>query len=164
LIFINQMRQKIGVMFGSPDTTTGGQALKFYASVRLDMRRIQSLKDGEQVVGNRVKVKVVKNKVAPPFKEAEFDMLYGEGISREGEILDLGVEHRIVEKSGAWYAYKGERLGQGRENARLFLKTNPELALKIENEIRQALGLPLRQAEKSAEPEVAQPAKARKGD
>lgn len=164
LIFINQMRQKIGVMFGSPDTTTGGQALKFYASVRLDMRRIQSLKDGEQVVGNRVKVKVVKNKVAPPFKEAEFDMLYGEGISREGEILDLGVEHRIVEKSGAWYAYKGERLGQGRENARLFLKNNPELALKIENEIRQALGLPLRQAEKPAEPEVAQPAKARKGD
>lgn len=164
LIFINQMRQKIGVMFGSPDTTTGGQALKFYASVRLDMRRIQSLKDGEQVVGNRVKVKVVKNKVAPPFKEAEFDMLYGEGISREGEILDLGVEHRIVEKSGAWYAYKGERLGQGRENARLFLKSNPELALKIENEIRQALGLPLRQAEKPAEPEVAQPAKARKGD
>lgn len=164
LIFINQMRQKIGVMFGSPDTTTGGQALKFYASVRLDMRRIQSLKDGEQVVGNRVKVKVVKNKVAPPFKEAEFDMLYGEGISREGEILDLGVEHRIVEKSGAWYAYKGERLGQGRENARLFLKNNPELALKIENEIRQALGLPLRQAEKPAEPEVAQPAKAKKGD
>ncbi|HXF05532.1 MAG TPA: recombinase RecA [Blastocatellia bacterium] len=164
LIFINQMRQKIGVMFGSPDTTTGGQALKFYASVRLDMRRIQSLKDGEQVVGNRVKVKVVKNKVAPPFKEAEFDMLYGEGISREGEILDLGVEHRILEKSGAWYAYKGERLGQGRENARLFLKSNPELALKIENEIRQALGLPLRQAEKPAEPEVAQPAKARKGD
>jgi recombination protein RecA len=165
LIFINQMRQKIGVMFGSPDTTTGGQALKFYASVRLDMRRIQSLKDGDQVVGNRVKVKVVKNKVAPPFKEAEFDMLYGEGISREGEILDLGVEHRIVEKSGAWYAYKGERLGQGRENARVFLKNNPDLALTIENEIRQALGLPQRQAHKPSEPEVAQPAaKGRKGE
>lgn len=125
LIFINQMRQKIGVMFGSPDTTTGGQALKFYASVRLDMRRIQSLKDGEQVVGNRVKVKVVKNKVAPPFKEAEFDMLYGEGISREGEILDLGVEHRIVEKSGAWYAYKGERLGQGARMRVCFSRTIP---------------------------------------
>jgi len=163
LIFINQMRQKIGVMFGSPETTTGGQALKFYASVRLDMRRTNALKDGETIVGNRVKVRVVKNKVAPPFKEAEFDMLYSEGISREGEILDLGVEHRLIEKSGAWYSYKGERLGQGRENARLFLKANPELALTIENEIRQALGLPRREAKKP-ESETTSSAKAKKAE
>ncbi len=163
LIFINQMRQKIGVMFGSPETTTGGQALKFYASVRLDMRRTNALKDGETIVGNRVKVRVVKNKVAPPFKEAEFDMLYSEGISREGEILDLGVEHRLIEKSGAWYSYKGERLGQGRENARLFLKANPELALTIENEIRHMLGLPRREVKKP-EPETAASAKAKKAE
>ncbi|MEO0249737.1 MAG: hypothetical protein ABIN58_09445, partial [candidate division WOR-3 bacterium] len=164
LIFINQMRQKIGVMFGSPETTTGGQALKFYASVRLDMRRTGAIKDGEEVVGNRVKVKVVKNKVAPPFKEAEFDLLYSEGISREGEILDLGVEQRIIDKSGAWFAYKGERLGQGRENARLYLKTNPDLALTIENEIRQALGLPHRESGKVSEPESPPPAKAKRGE
>jgi recombination protein RecA len=163
LIFINQMRQKIGVMFGSPDTTTGGQALKFYASLRLDMRRISTIKDGEEVVGNRVKVKVVKNKVAPPFKEAEFDMLYGVGISREGEILDLGVEYKLVDKSGAWFAYKGERLGQGRENSRVFLRGNPALALTIENEIRQAMGLPQRESEKPSEPETP-PAKAKKGE
>ncbi len=163
LIFINQMRQKIGVMFGSPETTTGGQALKFYASVRLDMRRTNALKDGETIVGNRVKVRVVKNKVAPPFKEAEFDMLYSEGISREGEIVDLGVEHRLIEKSGAWYSYKGERLGQGRENARLFLKANPELALTIENEIRQVLGLPRREVKKP-EPEATPSAKAKKAE
>ncbi|GBC83489.1 Protein RecA [bacterium HR10] len=164
LIFINQMRQKIGVMFGSPETTTGGQALKFYASVRLDMRRTNAIKDGETIVGNRVKVRVVKNKVAPPFKEAEFDMLYSEGISREGEILDLGVEHRIIEKSGAWYSYKGERLGQGRENARLFLKSNPDLALTIENEIRQVLGLPRREAARAPEPEPSPAAKAKKAE
>jgi len=164
LIFINQMRQKIGVMFGSPETTTGGQALKFYASVRLDMRRTNAIKDGETIIGNRVKVRVVKNKVAPPFKEAEFDMLYSEGISREGEILDLGVEHRIIEKSGAWYSYKGERLGQGRENARLFLKSNPDLALTIENEIRQVLGLPRREAARALEPEPSPQAKAKKAE
>jgi recombination protein RecA len=164
LIFINQMRQKIGVMFGSPETTTGGQALKFYASVRLDMRRTNALKDGETIIGNRVKVRVVKNKVAPPFKEAEFDMLYSEGISREGEILDLGVDRRIIEKSGAWYSYKGERLGQGRENARLFLKSNPDLALAIENEIRHALGLPRREGAQVPEPETAPSAKAKKAE
>jgi len=164
LIFINQMRQKIGVMFGSPETTTGGQALKFYASVRLDMRRTNALKDGETIIGNRVKVRVVKNKVAPPFKEAEFDMLYSEGISREGEILDLGVDRRIIEKSGAWYSYKGERLGQGRENARLFLKSNPDLALAIENEIRHALGLPRREGAQVPEPEMAPSAKAKKAE
>jgi len=164
LIFINQMRQKIGVMFGSPETTTGGQALKFYASVRLDMRRTNAIKDGETIVGNRVKVRVVKNKVAPPFKEAEFDMLYSEGISREGEILDLGVEHRIIEKSGAWYSYKGERLGQGRENARLFLKSNPDLALTIENEIRQLLGLPRREVARAPESEPSPAAKAKKAE
>ncbi len=125
LIFINQLREKIGVMFGNPETTTGGRALKFYASVRIDIRRIASIKDGDQMIGGRTRVKVVKNKVAPPFREAEFDMMYGEGISREGDLLDLAVEKRIVEKSGAWFAYGGERLGQGRENAKQFLKENP---------------------------------------
>ncbi len=143
LIFINQLREKIGVMFGNPETTTGGRALKFYASVRLDIRRIASLKEGEAVVGSRAKVKVVKNKVAPPFREAEFDILYGEGISKEGDLLDLGVDHKIVEKSGAWYAIDGERMGQGRENARQFLKENKDIRQEVENRLRQGLGLPV---------------------
>ena len=143
VIFINQIRMKIGVMFGSPETTTGGNALKFYASVRLDIRRIGSIKRGEEVVGNETKVKVVKNKVAPPFKEAEFDILYGQGISREGEIIDLGVVAKVVEKSGAWYAYNGEKIGQGKDNCREFLKENPALAIEIENKVRQSLGVPL---------------------
>jgi recombination protein RecA len=142
VIFINQIRMKIGVMFGSPETTTGGNALKFYASVRLDIRRTGSIKKGDDVVGSETKVKVVKNKVAPPFKTAEFDILYGEGISREGEIIDLGVLHKAVEKSGAWYAYQGEKIGQGRENAREFLRENPALAHEIENKIRASLGVP----------------------
>ena len=143
LIFINQLREKIGVMFGNPETTTGGRALKFYASVRLDIRRIASLKEAEAVIGSRAKVKVVKNKVAPPFREAEFDILYGEGISKEGDLLDLGVDHRIVEKSGAWYAFNGERMGQGRENARQFLKDNRDICNEVENRLRQGLGLPV---------------------
>jgi recombination protein RecA len=142
VIFINQIRMKIGVMFGSPETTTGGNALKFYASVRIDIRRIGSIKKGDEVVGSETKVKVVKNKVAPPFKTAEFDILYGAGISREGEIIDLGVNHKVVEKSGAWYAYNGEKIGQGRENARDFLRENPQLAHEAENKIREALGVP----------------------
>jgi recombination protein RecA len=141
LIFINQIREKIGVMFGNPETTTGGRALKFYASVRLDIRRISSLKDGDQVVGNRTRVKVVKNKVAPPFRQAEFDILYGKGISKEGDLLDLGVERNIIDKSGAWYSYQGERIGQGRENVRQFLIQNPDLTEKIEKKVRQELGL-----------------------
>jgi recombination protein RecA len=141
LIFINQLREKIGVMFGNPETTTGGRALKFYASVRIDIRRIASIKDGDQVVGGRTRVKVVKNKVAPPFREAEFDVMYGEGISREGDLLDLAVEKRIVEKSGAWFAYNGDRLGQGRENAKQFLKDNPEIRQMIEDRVRRDLGL-----------------------
>jgi recombination protein RecA len=141
LIFINQLREKIGVMFGNPETTTGGRALKFYASVRIDIRRIASIKDGDQVVGGRTRVKVVKNKVAPPFREAEFDVMYGEGISREGDLLDLAVEKRIVEKSGAWFAYAGDRLGQGRENAKQFLKENPDLRQAIEDRVRKELGL-----------------------
>ncbi len=143
VIFINQIRMKIGVMFGSPETTTGGNALKFYASVRLDIRRIGSIKRGEEIVGNETKVKVVKNKVAPPFKEAEFDILYGAGISREGEIIDLGVIAKVVDKSGAWYAYNGEKIGQGKDNCREFLKENPALALEIENKVRESLGVPL---------------------
>ena len=143
VIFINQIRMKIGVMFGSPETTTGGNALKFYASVRLDIRRTGSIKKGDEVVGNETKVRVVKNKVAPPFKEAEFDILYGEGISREGEVIGLGVEAKVVDKSGAWYAYNGEKIGQGRDNAREFLKANPDLAREIENKVREALGVPL---------------------
>jgi recombination protein RecA len=141
LIFINQLREKIGVMFGNPETTTGGRALKFYASVRIDIRRIASIKDGDAVVGGRTRVKVVKNKVAPPFREAEFDVMYGEGISRMGDLLDLAVEKRIVEKSGAWFAYGGERLGQGRENAKQFLKENPDVARTIEDRVRRELGL-----------------------
>jgi len=141
LIFINQLREKIGVMFGNPETTTGGRALKFYASVRIDIRRIASIKDGDQVVGGRTRVKVVKNKVAPPFREAEFDVMYGEGISREGDLLDLAVEKRIVEKSGAWFAYGGDRLGQGRENAKQFLKENPQIRQTIEDRVRRELGM-----------------------
>jgi recombination protein RecA len=143
VIFINQIRMKIGVMFGSPETTTGGNALKFYASVRLDIRRIGSIKKGEEVIGNETRVKVVKNKVASPFKTAEFDILYGEGISRLGEVLDLGVAGHIVEKAGAWYAFNGEKIGQGRDNSREFLKENPELAIEIENKVRESLGIPL---------------------
>ena len=141
LIFINQLREKIGVMFGNPETTTGGRALKFYASVRIDIRRIGAIKDGEQVVGGRTRVKVVKNKVAPPFREAEFDVMYGEGISREGDLLDLAVERKIVEKSGTWFALCGERLGQGRENVKQFLKDNPAICKSIEDRVRAELGL-----------------------
>ena len=141
LIFINQLREKIGVMFGNPETTTGGRALKFYASIRIDIRRIASIKDGDQVVGGRTRVKIVKNKVAPPFREAEFDVMYGEGISREGDLLDLAVEKRIVEKSGAWFAFGGERLGQGRENAKQFLKENPSVRQAVEDRVRKELGL-----------------------
>ena len=169
VIFINQIRMKIGVMFGSPETTTGGNALKFYASVRLDIRRIGSIKRGEEVIGNETRVKVVKNKVASPFKTAEFDILYGEGISRLGEVLDLGVAGHIVEKAGAWYAYNGEKIGQGRDNSREFLKENPELAIEIENKVRESLGIPPVQAsqvavgvedkaEKTAKPEKAEKA------
>src|SRR5574338_715140 len=140
-IFINQLREKIGVFFGSPETTTGGKALKFYASVRLDIRRIGAIKDGDKMVGNRTKVKVVKNKCAPPFRETEFDIMYGEGISREGDLIDLATNHNVVEKSGAWFSYKGERIGQGRENARTFLKENKDSTVKIEAEVRKALGL-----------------------
>ncbi len=147
VIFINQIRMKIGVMFGSPETTTGGNALKFYASVRLDIRRTGTIKRGDEAIGNETKVKVVKNKVSPPFKTAEFDILFGEGISREGEILDMGVNARIVEKSGAWYAYNGEKIGQGRDNSREFLRENPELAIEIENKVRESLNIALRPAE-----------------
>jgi recombination protein RecA len=142
VIFINQIRMKIGVMFGNPETTTGGNALKFYASVRLDIRRIGSIKKGEEVIGNETRVKVVKNKVSPPFREALFDILYGEGISREGEIIELGVNQRIVEKSGAWYAYGGDKIGQGKDNAREFLREHPEIADEIEAKIRQAVNVP----------------------
>lgn len=140
-IFINQLREKIGVFFGSPETTAGGKALKFYASVRLDIRRIETLKDGADAVGNRTRVKVVKNKMAPPFKQAEFDILYGVGISREGSLIDFGVEHGIVKKSGAWYTYEGEQLGQGKENARTFLIKNDDIAAEIESKIKQKLGI-----------------------
>jgi recombination protein RecA len=143
VIFINQIRMKIGVMFGNPETTTGGNALKFYASVRLDIRRTGSIKKGEEVIGSETKVKVVKNKVSPPFKTAEFDILYGEGISREGEIIDMGVNARVLDKSGAWYAYNGEKIGQGKDNAREFLRENPELAVEIENKVRESMGIPL---------------------
>jgi recombination protein RecA len=144
-IFINQIREKIGVMFGSPETTSGGRALKFYSSLRLDIRRIGAIKDGDRVVGNRTKVKVAKNKVAPPFREAEFDIMYGEGISREGDLLDLATNNRVVEKSGAWFSYKGDRLGQGRENSKQTLKDHPELLRKIENDVKRALGFPVRE-------------------
>ena len=141
LIFINQLREKIGVMFGNPETTTGGRALKFYSSVRIDIRRIGAIKDGEDVVGNRTRVKIVKNKMAPPFREAEFDIMYGEGVSREGDLIDIAVEHKIIEKSGAWFAYGGERLGQGRENVKTFLKENIDLRTAIEEKVRRALGM-----------------------
>src|SRR5512138_182590 len=142
VIFINQIRMQIGVMFGNPETTTGGRALKFYASVRMDIRRIGAIKEAEAVIGSRVKVKVVKNKVAAPFREAEFDILYGEGISKEGDLLDLGVEHKVVEKSGAWYAFNGERMGQGRDTARQFLRDNKDIRQEIDRRLRQGLGLP----------------------
>jgi recombination protein RecA len=151
VIFINQIRMKLGVMFGNPETTTGGNALKFYSSVRLDIRRIESIKEGQDVTGSRVRVKVVKNKMAPPFKQAEFDILFAEGISKAGELVDLGVDKRVLEKSGAWYSFKGERLGQGREQVRDFLKTNPTVAKDIENRLREAAGLPSRGADKRAE-------------
>jgi recombination protein RecA len=140
-IFINQLREKIGVMFGSPETTPGGRALKFYSSVRLDIRRIESIKDGVEVVGNRTRVKVVKNKCAPPFRQAEFDIMYGKGVSREGGVLDIGVDNDIVKKSGAWYTYEGEQLGQGRENAKQFLLDNPEIMIEISERIRTKMGL-----------------------
>jgi len=141
LIFINQIREKIGVMFGNPETTTGGRALKFYASVRVDIRRIAAIKDGENVVGNRTKVKVVKNKLAAPFREAEFDIIYGEGISKEGDLMDLGLVQNLIEKSGSWFSYKGERIGQGRENAKQFLRDNPDIRQQLETEVRKSLGL-----------------------
>jgi recombination protein RecA len=141
MVFINQIREKIGVMFGSPETTTGGRALKFYSSVRIDIRRIAAIKDGDSVIGNRTRVKVVKNKVASPFKEAEFDILFGEGTSREGDLIDIGVSRNVVEKSGSWFSYHGERIGQGRENARLYLKEHPEMAVKLDGELRLALGI-----------------------
>jgi recombination protein RecA len=150
-IFINQLREKVGVMFGSPETTTGGRALKFYASVRLDIRRIETLKDGTEAVGNRTRVKVVKNKVAPPFKQAEFDILYGQGISREGGLIDMGVEHGFIRKAGAWYTYEGDQLGQGKENARNFLRDNPDLANEIEKKIKEKLGVGVRSEEPAAE-------------
>jgi recombination protein RecA len=150
VIFINQIRMKIGVMFGNPETTTGGNALKFYASVRLDIRRVGSIKKADEVIGSETKVKVVKNKVAPPFRQADFDILYGEGISREGEVVDLGSELNIIEKSGAWYSYGGERIGQGKDNARDFLKSHPDIALEIENKIREAKGVNVRGTETAA--------------
>jgi len=150
VIFINQIRMKIGVMFGNPETTTGGHALKFYASVRLDIRRVGSIKKGEEVIGSETKVKVVKNKVASPFKQADFDILYGEGISREGEVVDLGSQHGIIEKSGAWYSYNGDRIGQGKDNAREYLRERPALALEIENRIRERIGIALRAAQEPA--------------
>jgi recombination protein RecA len=150
LIFINQLREKIGVMFGNPETTTGGRALKFYSSVRIDIRRIGAIKDGDTVVGGRTRVKVVKNKVSPPFREAEFDVMYGEGISREGDLLDLAVDRKIVEKSGTWFAFGGERLGQGRENVKQFLKDNPTIFKVIEDRVRKELGLVAREVEPAA--------------
>ncbi|EST38428.1 recombinase RecA [Streptomycetaceae bacterium MP113-05] len=151
-IFINQLREKVGVMFGSPETTTGGKALKFYSSVRLDIRRIETLKDGTDAVGNRTRVKVVKNKVAPPFKQAEFDILYGVGISREGGLIDMGVEHGFIRKSGAWYTYEGDQLGQGKENARTFLRDNPDLANEIEKKIKEKLGVGVKLPEPATDP------------
>jgi len=164
IIFINQIRMKIGVMFGSPETTSGGNALKFYASVRLDVRRIAALKEGEEVKGNRTRVKVVKNKVAPPFRQAEFDIIYNEGISKEGDLIDLGVEDGIVEKSGSWYSYAGERIGQGRDNARRFLQENPETCQRLAEQVYAARGLklpvPVGGAAVAAAPEVAEAAAA----
>src|SRR6202050_4524419 len=165
LIFINQIREKIGVMFGNPETTSGGRALKFYSSVRADIRRIAAIKEGDVVVGNRTKVKIVKNKVAAPFREAEFDIIYGEGISREGDLIDLGAAQNLVEKSGSWYSYKGERIGQGRENARQFLKANPDIRLQIDTALRKALGFGRKEPDAVAAPvpapvEAAKPATA----
>ena len=154
VIFINQIREKIGVMFGNPETTTGGRALKFYASVRMDVRRTDSLKQSGEVVGNHVRVKVVKNKIAPPFKEAEFDIMFGQGISKEGDILDLAVKENIVEKSGAWYAYQGAKIGQGRENAKIYLKDNPVVCLEIENKVREQYGLKPSELPEAAEKET----------
>jgi recombination protein RecA len=172
LIFINQIRMKIGVMFGNPETTTGGNALKFYASVRLDIRKIAAIKEGEEVTGGRVRVKVVKNKIAPPFRSAEFDIMFNEGVSKSGEIIDMGVEKNIVEKSGAWFSYNGTRIGQGRENVKLFLHDHPEMASEIEVKVRQAAGLtgsPVAAPESGAAKEkeipsaAEKPAKASKG-
>jgi recombination protein RecA len=157
LIFINQIREKIGVMFGNPETTTGGRALKFYSSVRVDIRRIAAIKDGDVVTGNRTKVKIVKNKMAPPFREAEFDIIYGEGISKEGDLIDLGVAQNIVEKSGAWYGFKGERIGQGRENARQFLKDNPDVKKKLDIELRKHIGLTKTEPAANGSPTVPAP-------
>jgi recombination protein RecA len=167
LIFINQIREKIGVMFGNPETTTGGRALKFYSSVRLDIRRIAAIKDGDRVIGNRTRVKVVKNKVASPFREAEFDLIYGEGVSKEGDLLDMGVAHNIVEKSGSWFSYKSERIGQGRENVRQFLRDNQDVRQTIETELRRRLGLaddeaPVAEPNGKAETAAARPAPARR--
>jgi recombination protein RecA len=159
LIFINQIREKIGVMFGNPETTTGGRALKFYSSVRLDIRRIAAIKDGENVTGNRTKIKVVKNKLAPPFREAEFDIMYGEGVSITGDLLDTAVAQNIVDKSGSWYSYNGERIGQGRENAKQFLKDHPEVLAQIDAQVRAALGLAAAQPKPEPAP-AAEPAKA----
>src|SRR5919198_4261170 len=159
VIFINQIRMKLGVMFGNPETTTGGNALKFYSSGRLDIRRIESIKEGQDVTGSRVRVKVVKNKMAPPFKQAEFDILFAEGISKAGELVDLGVDKRVLEKSGAWYSYKGERLGQGRESVRDFLKTNPTIAKEIEGRLRELAAIPPRAGEKRPEAEPAREAR-----
>jgi recombination protein RecA len=156
LIFINQIREKIGVMFGNPETTTGGRALKFYSSIRVDIRRIQSIKEGDRVVGSRTRAKIVKNKVAAPFREAEFDIIYGEGVSREGDLIDLGVAKGLLEKSGTWISYKNERLGQGRDNARLFLKENKDIRAKIEHDLRKLIGLPTNLA--SVEDSPAKPA------
>jgi recombination protein RecA len=163
-VFINQIREKIGVMFGNPETTTGGRALKFYASLRLDIRRIGAIKDGDRVVGNRTRVKVAKNKLAPPFRECEFDIMYGEGISREGDLLDLAVAQRVVEKSGAWFSYSGERLGQGRENAKQSLKENADLLRRIDNEVKVKLGIPGRRPEEKEEPAAPAERKAAAGD
>ena len=143
VVFINQLREKVGIMFGNPETTTGGRALKFYSSVRMDVRRIESLKQGGEVIGNRTRIKVVKNKVAPPFKEAEFDIMFGKGISREGDILDLAAKVNVIEKSGAWYSYEGEKIGQGRENAKMFLRENPDIMAVVERRVRQEMGLPV---------------------
>ena len=161
-IFINQIREKIGVMFGSPETTTGGRALKFYSSLRLDIRRIGAIKDGDRAVGNRTKVKVVKNKVAPPFRECEFDIMYGEGISREGDLVDLGVVNKVIEKSGAWFSYKGERLGQGRENAKQTLRDNNELLKRVENDVKVALGIIVAKPEAETAEATEAPASSRK--
>jgi len=163
LVFINQIREKIGVMFGNPETTTGGRALKFYSSVRADIRRIAAIKEGEVVVGNRTKVKIVKNKVAPPFREAEFDIIYGEGISREGDLIDLGVAQNLIDKSGSWYSYKGDRIGQGRENARQFLKDNPDVRGQLDTELRKTLGMTRKESAPAAAPapvEASKPATA----